>query len=121
MYKHGIPFLPQLITLFIRFFYSCYLPHTCQIGKNFILGYGGLGTVIHQKSIIGNNCLVSQNVTIGGDGKSSKVPFICDNVKIGAGSILLGDIKIGDGCIIGANSTVLRSVQAGETVVGIVK
>lgn len=65
-YLHHIPFIPKLITLFIFLMYNSKVPYQARIGKGTILGYGGVGVIIHAKSEIGCNCVVSQHVTIGG-------------------------------------------------------
>lgn len=65
-YLHHIPFLPKLITLLIFLMYNSKVPYQAQIGKGTRLGYGGVGVIIHSKSIIGNKCVVGQHVTIGG-------------------------------------------------------
>jgi len=111
--------LPALITYFIRFFWAGFIPYTANIGKGTKLGYGGLGVVIHRAAIIGQNCLISQHVTIGGSGTRKGVPVIGDNVEIGAGAKVLGPIRIGDGVIIVANAVVLTDVDP-NMVVGVV-
>lgn len=117
LFIHGIPIFPALITYFIRFFWAAFIPYSANIGKGTKFGYGGLGVVIHKAAIIGENCLISQHVTIGGSGTRKGVPVIGDNVEIGAGAKVLGPIKIGDGVIIGANAVVLTDVYP-NTVVG---
>ena len=89
-------------------------------GTKFI--HHGLGTVIHQRTVIGKNCTVFQNVTVGikNSMKDEKgVPVIGDNVTIGAGSVLLGNIYIGDNAVIGANAVVLKDIPAGAMAVGV--
>ena len=66
LYIHHIPLLPKLITLLIFLVYNNKVPYQAQIGKGTKLGYGGIGVVIHKNTIIGNNCVVSQQVTLGG-------------------------------------------------------
>ena len=66
LYLHHIPILPQLITLLIFLIYNSKVPYKAKIGKGTKLGYGGIGVVIHSDSIIGANCSISQQVTIGG-------------------------------------------------------
>lgn len=56
---HHIPFIPKLITLFIFLMYNSKVPYQARIGKGTILGYGGVGVIIHAKSEIGCNCVVS--------------------------------------------------------------
>lgn len=76
------------------------------------------GIVIHPKAIIGPNCLIFQQVTIGSCG-DTKVPTIGGHVDIGAGAKVLGGITIGNHAVIGANAVVLIDVPEGRTAVGI--
>lgn len=114
-----IPYISKLITYFIRLFYSCYLPYTAVIGKDLILGYGGLGVVIHSKAIIGDDCHIDQNVTIGGASRRKGAPIIGNHVYIGAGAKILGPIKIGNNVVIGANAVVVKDVPNNSLVVGV--
>ncbi len=76
------------------------------------------GVVIHQDVVIGNGCMLMQQVTIGqlADGK---VPVIGNGVYVGAGAKLLGGIEVSDNAVIGANAVVLIDVPAGRTAVGV--
>ena len=65
-YLHHIPLLPRLITLLIFLIYNSKVPYQAKIGKGTKLGYGGIGVVIHSKSMIGNYVSIGQQVTIGG-------------------------------------------------------
>ena len=66
LYLHHIPVLPKLITLLIFLMYNSKVPYQARIGKGTMLGYGGIGVVIHKNTVIGNNCVISQQVTLGG-------------------------------------------------------
>ena len=91
-----------------------------QIGKNFIIDHGS-GIVIGETAVIGDNCLMYHGVTLGGTGNDSTLkrhPSVCDNVMIAAGAKILGNIKIGFGAKIGANSVVLIDVPPYATAVG---
>lgn len=96
------------------------LPYTARIGTSFYIGHFG-GIIINSKAIIGNNCNISQGVTIGISGRGDKrgVPTIGNNVYIGANAVIAGSIEIGDNVLIGANSLVTESVMANSTVVGV--
>ena len=118
LYRMRIPILPLIISWFNRFLFAVWIPSSVKIGKNFTLGYWGLGVVIHSNTKIGNNCLVAQNVTIGRNFGDNKVPEIGDDVYIGAGSVVFGEIKIGDNVIIGSNSVINKDVPSNVTVVG---
>lgn len=118
LYKIKLPLLGKFISVLTRFIFSAWIPGTVKIGKNFTLGYGGLGVVIHSNSQIGDNCLIAQNVTIGRNFGDTKVPIIGDDVYIGAGSVVFGEITIGNNVIIGSNSVINKSVPDNCTVVG---
>lgn len=118
-YKIRIPIIPSLINYFNRFVFNVWLPSSAKIGKNFILGYGGLGVVIHNNTIIGDNCHIDQNVTIGGTSKKVEVPVLGNNVYVGAGAKILGPIKIGNDVVIGANAVVVKDVPDNCLVVGV--
>jgi serine O-acetyltransferase len=118
-YKHKIPVLPKLIKLIIFMVYNSVVPYECVIGKNTKLGYGGIAVVIHKNCVIGSNCTISQNVTIGGREGRKSVPVIGDNVFIGAGAKVIGDIKVGSGAIIGANAVVIKDIPQNAVVAGV--
>ena len=118
-YIRKTPIVPKLITYLIRIIYSCYLPYNIKLGKNFVLGYGGLGVVIHDRTKIGDNCHIGQNVTIGGTSKKYDVPKLGNHVYVGAGAKILGPINIGDNVVIGANSVVVKNIPSKSLVVGV--
>jgi len=108
MKRVGVPILPELCNkLFIRLLLGCQLGVTTKFGNNVNLGYGGLGIVIHERSIIGNNVNIGTCVTIGGTTKKYDVPIIGDNTIIATGAKILGAITIGMNCVIG-DSTQLK-------------
>lgn len=76
-----------------------------------------IGIVIGEGVEIGKNCIIYQNVTIGQ--KNNKYPKIGNNVTIYAGAIVIGDIVIGDNCVIGANAVVNKSFPKNSVIVGI--
>jgi len=93
------------------------IPLTTQIGGGLLLPHPN-GVVIHPKAIIGVNCLIFQQVTVGArTGKG--VPNIGGHVDIGAGAKMLGSVKIGAHVCIGANAVVLRDVPPGKIAIGV--
>ncbi len=118
LYRLHLKRTAKVISWLNRFLFAVWLPSSAKIGKNFIIGYWGLGIVIHSNCIIGDNCLIAQNVTIGKDFKDRKVPIIGNDVYIGAGSVVFGEIIIGNNVIIGSNSVVNKSIPDNCTVVG---
>jgi serine O-acetyltransferase len=118
-YKRKVPFLPRILTLLNLIIFNAYLPSQTSIGENCMLGYGGLGIVIHPRSQIGSNVVISQQVTIGGRSKIVNLPVIGNNVLLGAGSKILGDVKIGNNVVVGANAVVVHDVPDNSVVAGI--
>ena len=90
------------------------------VGKRFFIDHG-MGVVIGETTVIGDDVLLYQQVTLGGTGleKGKRHPTIGNNVVIGAGAKVLGNITIGDNSYIGANAVVIRDVPPNSTVVGI--
>lgn len=95
------------------------VPASVKIGRDTKFAYGGIGVVIHARAVIGNNCLIGQNVTIGGKSGWHEVPIIGDNVEISAGARILGPVRIGNNVIIGANAVVVKDVPDNCIVAGI--
>ena len=91
-----------------------------QIGKNLFIDHG-MGVVIGETAIIGDNVIIYQGATLGGTGKEKgkRHPTIGNNVMISAGAKILGSFKVGDNSKIGAGSVVLKEVPPNSTVVGI--
>lgn len=116
---HRIPLLPRLLYTLNRMLFATVLPPTAQIGRDVILGYRGLGIVIHRQAVIGDRVNVGPKVTIGGRAGLPAAPRIEDDALIGSGAQVLGPIRIGRGAQIGANAVVLSDVPAGATAVGI--
>ena len=115
----GIPFFPALINkIFIRLLFGCQLGTGTKIGDNVSLVYGGLGVTIHERAVIGNNVYIGTCVTIGGTTKKYEVPTIGDNSFIASGAKILGPVKIGKNCVIGANAVVLNDIPDNCVAVG---
>lgn len=98
--------------------YGFDISYRTQIGKGFYIGHFGT-VVIHGDSVIGENCNISQGITIGISNYGSKkgVPVIGNRVFMGPNACVFGNISIGDNVVIGANTVVTDSVPAGKTVV----
>ncbi len=120
LYKVGIPFLPRFISHIARFLTGIEIHPGAQIGRGVFIDHG-MGVVIGETAIVGDYCLIYQGVTLGGTGKESgkRHPTIGENVVVGGGAKVLGNIQIGNDVRIGAGSVVLRDVPSNCTVVGI--
>jgi serine O-acetyltransferase len=90
------------------------------IGKRFFIDHG-MGIVIGETTIIGDDVLLYKGVVLGGTSleKEKRHPTIKNNVVVGTGAIVLGDIEIGENCKIGAGSVVTKSAPPNSTIVGI--
>ena len=91
-----------------------------QIGRRFFIDHG-MGVVIGETAVIGDDCTLYHGVTLGGTSwnKGKRHPTLKNGVVIGAGAKVLGPIEIGEGARVGSNSVVVKSVPDGVTVVGI--
>jgi serine O-acetyltransferase len=121
MLKH-IPLIPIFIQRFIEITTGISIPPKACIGKGLLIYHFG-GIVINPEVKIGDNCTLHHGVTIGNIhkniNKSGDAPVLGNNVYLGAGAKILGEITIGDNCKIGANAVVITSIPAGATAVGI--
>ncbi len=120
LYVLGIPFLPRLMSHLARFFTGIEIHPGATIGKGVFIDHG-MGVVIGETAIIGDFALIYQGVTLGGTGKETgkRHPTLGENVVVGAGAKVLGNLQIGSNVRIGAGSVVLRDVPSDCTVVGI--
>ena len=100
----------------IRAVYGIEIPCETEIGRRVLIAHQG-GIVIAPGTVIGDDCLIRQNVTIGMAREGGRSPRIGRRVEIGAGAVIAGDITIGDGAIIGPNSVVTTDVPSRARVV----
>ncbi|MDD4599652.1 MAG: serine acetyltransferase [Negativicutes bacterium] len=118
-HKRKLRMLARICDIINYFIHNSYIPSSCEIGENTKLAYHGIGVVIHSRAVIGANCIIGQGITIGRKGGGYGVPVIEDNVYIGPGVRILGDIKIGHHSVIGANAVVLQDIDSYSIVAGI--
>lgn len=111
LFKLKIPFIPRLISEISRWLSGIEIHPGATIGKNLVIDHG-MGIVIGETAIVGNNVHIYHGVTLGGTQniQGKRHPTIEDEVMIGAGSKILGNIVIGNNSIIGANSVVLKDL-----------
>jgi len=120
LHKMRIPFISRLISQINRFITGIEIHPGAEIGNGLFIDHG-MGVVVGETSVIGDNVTIFQGVTLGGTGKErgKRHPTIGNNVVIGAGAKILGNITIGDSVQIGANAVVVRDVPQNSTVVGV--
>ena len=120
LWAHGATFLARALSQFGRLITGIEIHPGAQIGKRFFIDHG-MGVVIGETTIVGDDVTLYQGVTLGGTGKETgkRHPTIHNNVVIGAGARVLGNITIGENCRVGAGSVVLRDIPDNSTVVGV--
>lgn len=116
----GFKWLARFISHLSRWLTGIEIHPGAVIGRRFFIDHG-MGVVIGETAIIGDDCTLYHGVTLGGTtwNKGKRHPTLLNGVVIGAGAKVLGPIEIGAGARVGSNSVVLKSVPAGATVVGI--
>jgi serine O-acetyltransferase len=120
LHRRGFAFLARALSQLARFFTGVEIHPAAKIGRRFFIDHG-MGVIIGETAEIGDDCLLYQDVTLGGTGneKGKRHPTLGDHVVVGSGAKVLGNITIGDHVRVGANSVVLNDVPANSTVVGI--
>ena len=116
----GLPFVPRLISHFSRFLTGIEIHPGALLGEGVFIDHG-MGIVIGETAIVGGFSLIYQGVTLGGTGKETgkRHPTVGENVVIGAGAKVLGNIQLGKNVRVGAGSVVLRDVPSDCTIVGV--
>ena len=116
----NVPVMPRLIMTIARWLTGVEIHPSATIGRGLFIDHG-MGVVIGETAVIGNNVTLFQGVTLGGTGKErgKRHPTIGDNVVIGTGAKVLGNITLGKGSMVGANAVVIRDVPEHSTVVGV--
>ena len=119
-YRHKMFFTARLISQVSRFFTGIEIHPGATIGKGLFIDHG-MGVVIGETAIIGDNCTIYQGVTLGGTGKDKgkRHPTLGNNVMVGSGAKVLGPFTVGDNAKIAAGAVVLHAVEAGATAVGV--
>ena len=119
-WNHRLKLLARIISHFSRWLTGIEIHPGAKIGRRFFIDHG-MGVVIGETAEIGDDVTIYHQVTLGGTStkKGKRHPTIGNNVVIGAGAKILGPVKVGDNCKIGANSVVIKNVPPNSTVVGI--
>ena len=120
LWRLGLPLLPRLLSQLGRILTGVEIHPGARIGRGVFIDHG-MGVVVGETAVIGDNCLLYQGVTLGGTGKAigKRHPTLENDVVVGAGAKVLGAITVGSNTRIGAGSVVLRDVAPDSTVVGI--
>jgi serine O-acetyltransferase len=120
LWIHGLLLLGRFLSQVARFVTGIEIHPGAEIGRRLFIDHG-LGVVIGETAVIGNDVTLYQGVTLGGTGKvrGKRHPTIEDGVVVGDGAKILGNITVGKNCRIGAGSVVLRDVPEDSTVVGV--
>jgi serine O-acetyltransferase len=120
LWRHGLRFMARYVSQVARLFTGIEIHPAAELGRRLFIDHG-MGTVIGETAIVGDDVTLYQGVTLGGTGKEKgkRHPTLGDKVVIGSGAKVLGNITIGDNCRIGAGSVVLRNVPANSTIVGV--
>lgn len=119
-YKHNMKFVARLISQVARFWTGIEIHPGATIGRGLFIDHG-MGVVIGETAVIGDNCTIYQGVTLGGTGKErgKRHPTLGNNVMVGSGAKVLGPFTVGDNSKIAAGAVVLSEVPPNSTCVGV--
>ncbi len=120
LYRHGLYFPARFLSQISRAFTGIEIHPGAKVGRRLFIDHG-MGVVIGETAEIGDDVLLYQGVTLGGTGheRGKRHPTLGDNVVVGTGAKVLGNIVIGNHVRVGAGSVVIRSVPDHSTVVGV--
>jgi len=120
LWNHGFRLLARWLSTVARFLTGIEIHPAAEIGRRLFIDHG-MGVVIGETAIVGDDVTLYQGATLGGTGKEKlkRHPTLGNGVVVGAGAKILGNIQVGNNCRIGAGSVVLRDVPEGSTVVGV--
>jgi serine O-acetyltransferase len=120
LHKSGAEVPARLVSHMARFLTGIEIHPGATIGKKFFIDHG-MGVVIGETAIIGDNVHLFQGVTLGGTSthRAKRHPTLKDNVVVGAGAKVIGDVTVGENAKIGAGSVVVTNVPPNATVVGV--
>lgn len=122
LYQHHFKLLAEMMMFIVRCVLNIEIHPAATIGKRLFIDHG-TGVVIGATSVIGDDVTMYHGVTLGGvgrgDSSGKRHPTVEDGVTIGAGAKVLGNITLGQGCMLGANAVVLKDVPPRKTSVGV--
>jgi len=119
-WKAGLRWLARFLSNWARWFTGIEIHPGAQIGRRVFIDHG-MGIVVGETAVIGDDCTLYHGVTLGGTSwnKGKRHPTLGRGVVVGAGATILGPIEIGEGAKIGSNAVVVRDVPSGATAIGI--
>ena len=119
-HQHNMKFIARWLSQRARHKTGVEIHPGATIGKGLVIDHG-MGVVIGETTVIGDNCLLYQNVTLGGTGKEhgKRHPTLGNNVMVGSGAKVLGPFKVGDNSRIAAGAVVLSEIPPNSTAVGV--
>jgi serine O-acetyltransferase len=120
LWKHKLRLLARWLSQWARLFTGIEIHPGAEIGHRLFIDHG-MGVVIGETSVVGDDVTLYQGVTLGGTGKDKgkRHPTLGNGVVVGTGAKVLGNITVGDNCRVGAGSVVLRSIPDNSTIVGV--
>ncbi len=120
LWNAGLLWLARLLSTIARWLTGIEIHPGARIGRRFFIDHG-MGVVIGETAVIGDDCTLYHGVTLGGTSwqKGKRHPTLGNDVVVGAGAKVLGPIEIGDGARIGSNAVVVKPVPPGTTVIGV--
>lgn len=120
LYKNESFFLASLVAALSRWCTGIEIHPGAQLGQNIVIDHG-MGVVIGETAIVGDECILYHGVTLGGTSlaKAKRHPTLGRGVVVGSGAKILGNIQIGDYCKVGSNAVVIQNAPANSTIVGI--
>lgn len=120
LWNHGWKRLARVSSQFTRFVTGVEIHPGAQIGRRFFIDHA-MGVIIGETTVIGDDCTIYQCVTLGGTGNEvgKRHPTLGNNVIVGVGAAVLGNITVGDNSKVGGGAVVVKDVPPNCTVVGI--
>ena len=120
IWKHNLRLLAPWLSQWARLFTGIEIHPGAEIGHRLFIDHG-MGVVIGETCVVGDDVTLYQGVTLGGTGKEKgkRHPTLGNGVVVGTGAKVLGNITVGDNCRVGAGSVVLRSIPDNSTIVGV--
>lgn len=118
-YRWRLPVVGRMLDGIIRVLFGAVVPGKAQIARSAFFEHSGLGVVLNERSVIGENCRIGVHVVLGGKAPIIGAPALEDNVIVHAGAKLIGPITVGRGTVIAANAVVIGDLPPGVMAAGV--